>query len=321
MSVSVLDRRVSRRNGTGPPASPLVRIRALWGMARPSQLLLIAAVYALGVVVAVGTGESLSLPAVLAGLAALLPTAASVHYANEYADRETDRLTSTAGTRTPFSGGSGALARTGLSPRLARDATVGTGLLGALVTVGLLAAGRLSPWAAGLLLAIALLGWGYSLPPVELSHRGLGELDNALLGGLLLPHYGAATLGPPSLAVCLAVAPFALLVFANLLATQWPDRWADAFAGKYTLPTRWPPRRLRRLHLLSVTGAFALLPVLWGWVLPPLVALASLLGLPFALWSVATFTRDDRPFPTVAAMVVVAVAQLGAWTYAVGLVG
>ena len=312
---------MSRRNGTEPPASPLVRIRALWGMARPSQLLLIATVYALGVVVAVGTGEPLSLPAVLAGLAALLPTAASVHYANEYADRETDRLTTAAGTRTPFSGGSGALARTGLSPRLARDATVGTGLLGALVAVGLLAAGPLSPWAAGLLLAIALLGWGYSLPPVELSRRGLGELDNALLGGVLLPHYGAATLGPPSLAVCLAVAPFALLVFANLLATQWPDRWADAFAGKYTLPTRWAPLRLRRLHRLSVFGAFALLPVLWGWVLPPVVALASLFGLPFALWGVATFTRDDQPFPTVAAMVVVAVAQLVAWTYAVGLVG
>ena len=115
--------------------------------------------------------------------------------------------------------------------------------------------------------------------------------------------------------------PFALLVFAILLATQWPDRWADAFAGKYTLPTRWPPRRLRRLHLASVVGAFALLPLLWGWVLPPVVALASLLGLPLAAWGVVTFTRDDRPFPTVAAMVVVAVAQLVAWTYAVGLVG
>ena len=295
MPVSTLFLYVTRRNGTGSPsssASTLVRLRALWGMARPSQLLLIVAVYALGVVIAVGTGEPFSLSTTLAGLAALLPTAASVHYANEYADHETDRLTSAAGTRTPFSGGSGALARTGLSPRLARDATLATGLLGTLLAGGLLAAGLLSSWAAGLLLTIAVL-----------------------------PHYGAATLGPPSLAVCLAVVPFALLVFANLLATQWPDRWADAFAGKYTLPTRWSPRRLRRLHFLSVAGAFALLPVLWGWVLPPVVALASLFALPFAAWGVATFTRDERPFPTVAAMVVVAVAQLVAWTYATGLLG
>jgi len=298
----------------------LVRARALWAMSRPSQLLLVAAVFALGVAVAVGTGERLSVPAALAGLAALLPVAASVHFANEYADHETDRLTTVSGT-TPFSGGSGALARTDLPPRLARDATVATGLLGALVTGWLVVAGRLSTPAAALLLAIGLLGWGYSLPPVELSRRGLGELDNALVGGLLLPHYGAATLGRPSLVVCYAVLPFALLVFANLLATQWPDRWADAFAGKYTLPTRWPPSRLRWLHRLSVAGAFALLPVLWGRVLPPVVVGASLLALPFAAWGVATFTRDENPFPTVAAMVGMAVAQLAAWTYATGLLG
>ena len=308
-------------DATPARAAAFARTRALWAMARPSQLLLIAAVFALGVVVAVGTGHPFSRRAVLAGLAALLPTAASVHYANEYADRETDRLTTESGTRTPFSGGSGALSRTGCSPRLARDATLATGGLGALVAAGLFAAGLLPVLAAATLLAIALLGWSYSLPPAALSRRGLGELDNALLGGLLLPYYGAATLGRPSPAVALAFVPFALLVFANLLATQWPDRWADAFAGKYTLPARWPPRRLRRLHLLSVVGAFALLPLLYGRVLPPIVALASLLALPFAAWGVLTFTRDERPFPTVAAMVVTAVAQLAAWCYATGLVG
>jgi 1,4-dihydroxy-2-naphthoate octaprenyltransferase len=290
-------------------------------MSRPSQLLLVSVVFALGAVVAVGTGASPSRSAVVVGLAALLPTAASVHYANEYADRETDRLTTRAGTRTPFSGGSGALAATGLPPRLARDAALVTGLLGAVVTAGLLGRGLLPVPAAVLLLAIALLGWAYSLPPVALSRRGLGEVDNALLGGLLLPVYGAATLGPPTPVVWYAVEPFALLVFANLLATQWPDRRADARTGKYTLPTRLSPRRLRQLHLLSVAGAFALLPVLWGRVLPPVVVWASLLALPFAVWGVATFTRDEQPFPTVAAMVVMAVVQLVAWTYAAGLLG
>jgi 1,4-dihydroxy-2-naphthoate octaprenyltransferase len=70
-----------------------------------------------------------------------------------------------------------------------------------------------------------------------------------------------------------------------------------------------------------VAGAFALLPVLWGRVLPPVVVWASLLALPFAVWGVATFTRDEQPFPTVAAMVVMAVVQLVAWTYAAGLLG
>jgi len=86
-----------------------------------------------------------------------------------------------------------------------------------------------------------------------------------------------------------------------------------------TLPTRRPPRRPRRLHLLSVAGAFALLPMPWGWLLPPVVVGASLLALPFAARGVATFARDERRFPTVSAMVVMAVAQLAAWTYATGL--
>jgi 1,4-dihydroxy-2-naphthoate octaprenyltransferase len=282
-------------------------------MSRPSQLLLIVAVYALGVAIAVGLGAPVDTLAVVVGVVTLLPVAASVHFANEYADYETDRLTAESATRTPFSGGSGALHAAGLPRSVARDATLMSGLLGAGLTVGLAVTGGLPAGAAIALALVALLGWGYSLPPMQLSRRGLGEVDNALLGGLLLPHYGAATLATPSLAVCFAVAPFTLLVFANLLATQWPDRWADAFTGKYTLPTRWSPRRLRRVHLLTVVAAFASLVALTGPVLPSTVTLASLLAVPFAVWGVATFTRDERPFPTVAAMVVMAVAQLIAW--------
>ncbi|MFT4892033.1 MAG: 1,4-dihydroxy-2-naphthoate octaprenyltransferase, partial [Halobacteriales archaeon] len=58
---------------------------ACWKMSRPSQLALIAIVYALGTVIAVARGSSLNLSAAVAGLVVLLPVAASVHYANEYA--------------------------------------------------------------------------------------------------------------------------------------------------------------------------------------------------------------------------------------------
>ena len=299
--------------GRPPPPSLAGAAVAVWRMARPSQLLLIVAVYALGVAIAVGLGATLQPTVVLAGLAALLPVAASVHFANEYADYETDALTSRVSTRTPFSGGSGALHEAGLPRSVAQDATLVAGVVGGVVAGGLALGGALPPTALVALVLIALLGWGYSLPPVALSRRGLGEVDNAVLGGLLLPHYGAATVAPPSLAVCYAVTPFTLLVFANLLATQWPDRWADAFTGKYTLPTRWSPGRLRRVHLATVVLAFVVLAGLTGRVLPPTVTLASLVAVPFAVWGVATFTRDEQPFPTVAAMVTMAVAQLLAW--------
>ena len=291
---------------------------AVWRMTRPSQLLLVVAVYALGVAIAVGLGAAFDPLAVLAGLVALLPVAVSVHVANEYADFETDRLTSEHGSRTPFSGGSGAVDM-GVPRSVARDTTLVSGVVGTVLAAALALVGRLSPGALLVLASIALLGWAYSLPPVALSRRGLGEVDNAVLGGLLLPHYGAATLAPPSLAVCLAVLPFTLLVFANLLATQWPDRWADAFTGKYTLPTRWSPRLLRRVHLLTVVAAFASLAALTGPVLPPTVTLASLVAAPLALWALLTFTRDERPLPTVAAMVTMALAQLLAWAFVADL--
>jgi 1,4-dihydroxy-2-naphthoate octaprenyltransferase len=299
-------------------AAPATVAWALWTTSRPDQLLLVVVVYALGAVIAVARGAALDPVAALAGLAALLPTAASVHYANEYADYETDALTE----RTPFSGGSGGLHAANLPRRLARDATLATGALGAVVTVSLQLAGALPSVAGVVLAAIAVLGWGYSLPPVALAWRGLGELDNAVLGGLLLPQYGAVVLaGVLDPVVCLAVLPFAALVFVNLLATQWPDRRADAAVGKRTLPTRWSPRCLRAAYLAGVAVAFGSLAVLWGRVLPTAVVAATLLALPFVAWGAVTYTRDERPVPSVAAMVVAAMAQLLSWAAVAGLWG
>jgi len=73
-------------------------------MSRPSQLLLIAVVYLAGASAA-RASIGVDLPAVATGLILLLLVAASVHYANEFADAETDAIT----RRTAFSGGSGAL--------------------------------------------------------------------------------------------------------------------------------------------------------------------------------------------------------------------
>ena len=297
-------------------AGPATVAWALWTTSRPDQLLLIVAVYALGAVIAIARGAAPDPAVALVGLAALLPTAASVHYANEYADYRTDALTE----RTPFSGGSGGLHAAALPGRLARDAALVTGAVGALATAWSWLAGQLPGPAVALLAGIAVLGWGYSLPPPALAWRGLGELDNAILGGLLLPGYGAATLaGGLDPAVLLAVLPFAALVFLNLLATQWPDRRADAAVGKRTLPTRWSPGRLRGAYLVGLAVAGGSLVALWGRILPPLVAGATLAALPFAAWGAATYTRDEWPFPSVAAMVVAAVAQLVAWAVVAGL--
>lgn len=287
----------------------------LFRMSRPDQLLLVAVVYTLGTVMALAWGTPLDRQGYVVGIAALLPVAASIHYANEYADHETDALTE----RTPYSGGSGALGDLALPRRLPRDAAVLTLLVGVGLALACLAHG-LTVVGVGVLLVGAVFGWMYSLPPLALAWNGLGEVDNALLGGMALPLYGfAVQTGRLAPEAALALLPLTLLVFVNLLDTTWPDREADAAVGKATLATRWSTGRLRLTYAGAALAAFALLPVFAGGILPPLVAAASFLALPFLAWGAYRYTERRSPFPTVAGMVVLVIAQLGAWARVAGL--
>jgi 1,4-dihydroxy-2-naphthoate octaprenyltransferase len=111
----------------------------------------------------------------------------------------------------------------------------------------------------------------------------------------------------------LVTLPFGMLAFTNLLAVTWPDREADATVGKFTLATKWPAWRLRLLYWIVAGSAFLLLWFLPDAFMPPLVKRASLAALPIAIWGGLTYTRWRNPFPSVAAMVVMLVVQLGAW--------
>ncbi|WP_266080850.1 prenyltransferase [Haladaptatus caseinilyticus] len=218
-------------------------------MARPPQLVLIMIVYWLGAAIAATHGESFHSQRFVIGLVVVLVGSASVHHANEYADAETDELT----TRTPFSGGSGALPETGLSPNVALAA--GTVSLTATALLVILYWQAL-PSIAFVVLAIGIaLGWQYSVGPLRLAWRGFGELDNAILGGMLLPLYGyVVQTSSLTIEVVLALVPFTAIVFVNLLDTTWPDRTADAAVGKNTLATRWSARRLRTLYTYCTCG-------------------------------------------------------------------
>jgi len=286
------------------------QFRALWLAARPSQVALIALVYAHGVGMARAlTTVAVSWPAVAAGGSVLLSVALGIHYANEYADVETDRLTE----RTPFSGGSGGVERTGVRQAvLARAAGVATfvGIAGAVAGWW---SGLLSVTALALLGSIAVAGLSYSLPPAALVRRGVGELTNAALGGTLLPLYGVAVAGRVSPTTVLAVVPFTVLVGCNLLATHWPDREADAAVGKRTLAVRWSAPGLRQAYWLLATVAVLLTVGLAGRVLPAPVVAAQALALPSLVWGGVVLTRQRSPFPAVSAMVLHAGASTAAW--------
>ncbi|MDG5818983.1 prenyltransferase [Natronococcus sp. A-GB7] len=299
------------------------RLWTLWAASRPSQLALILLVYALGVGMATAgppvvvdgadVGSTSFRLSALAGALAVLPVAVAIHYANEYADIETDALTE----RTPFSSGSGALEATGLSAGFLRRATVGVTVVSGCGVV--LAAATLPLDAVGVLVAILLAGLGYSLPPVALIRRGLGEFVNAVLGGLLLPLYGVTVVATPTGIAGLAVVPFVLVVGCNLFATHWPDREADAAVGKRTLVVRWSPRGIRRAYAVLGLGAVAVTTGLWAAAaVPTAVGVATLASLSILVWGWTTLTRQRDPSPSVVAMVVLAVASTVAWWW-VGL--
>ena len=304
-----------RHGGTDGEPERRVVLVALWRMSRPAQLALIALVYALGVAMAFGRGAEAEAGAVAVGLVALLPTAASVHYANEYADAETDALTD----RTPFSGGSGALVESGLPRSLALRAAIASGAVGvALLVAGVAPVGgrMLGAVPAAVLVGILLAGWQYSVRPLRLAWNGLGEATNAALGGVALPLYGFAVVTDGvTVAAALATLPFALVVFVNLLETQWPDRRADAAVGKDTLATRWSADRLRLAYGLGTLAAAgsAVALALSGDVFPRLVALGTVLPMVGLVPGYYRFTRRETPLPAVVTMVLVAAGSTVGW--------
>jgi 1,4-dihydroxy-2-naphthoate octaprenyltransferase len=240
---------------------------------------------------------------------------ASVHYTNEYADHETDALT----TQTLYSGGSGVLPSRLVPRSLAMKAAWASLFIGLSVQLFAVSNGA-HPWLASTLLLLgAVGGWMCSLPPLRLGWRGWGEILNALLGSNLLPFYGfVTTSGSFDLKVLLACLPVTLIAFTNLLAVTWPDRSPDEIVGKMTLATRWTPKRLRITYRIAVIASFTSLILLEGWILPKEIVLSSLPALPLLIWGAKTYTRNKISTATVYGMVVMIAAQTLVW-FSLGL--
>jgi len=90
----------------------------------------------------------------------IFPISMSIHYANEYADHDTDALTK----RAPFSGGSGALPESGLPPHAALVAAWVNLLIGIGVALVGLRWGLLLYPALSVLVFGVFFGWMYSMP-------------------------------------------------------------------------------------------------------------------------------------------------------------
>jgi len=225
----------------------------------------------------------------------------------------------------PFTGGSRFIQNAVMTaPAMVRW---GAGLLLLAAVFGLwlaLIAGQVVLWLG---LAGAALGIAYSMPPLRLSDRGLGELAVGLGFGLL-PVAGAAWLqsGRWDLATLWLGLPISLWVALILLANEVPDARADAAAGKRTLVVRLGRAGAARLYLvLQILAVAPLGPLAARGALPP-----GVLGLAALVWPAAALAgrnlgagmaapeRVARAIKTTLAIHALGCLWLLGWTLATG---
>jgi len=229
----------SLANGPDTRWSGLRRSVSAWLRALRLQFYPMAWVaYTIGALAAVGTDAFTTLTYWL-GLSVLFFLEAATVLSNEYADYETDRENTFAG---PFTGGSQVLVDGALEFSDVRTGIVVALSLAGLSGIGVLATGTGSlPVMAGLMALLAVLALGYTLAPLKLSYRTLGELDVAFTHslGVLLPGFvflGGDPLDPLPWLIGL---PYLLSIFPSITLSAIPDHDADRGAGKRTIAVRF----------------------------------------------------------------------------------
>jgi 1,4-dihydroxy-2-naphthoate polyprenyltransferase len=194
--------------------------------------------YTIGALAAAGSGV-FGTGAYWFGLGFLFFLEAATVLSNEYADYETDRQNTFAG---PFTGGSRVLVDDELSFEKLRIGTVA--FLAAAVAFGgaaLLAGDGSAAATGGAMGVLAVLALGYTLRPLRLAYRTLGELNVAVthsIGVLLL---GFVLLGGSwrdPLPWLLGL-PFFLSVLPSITLAGVPDAAADRLADKRTVAVRF----------------------------------------------------------------------------------
>lgn len=206
---------------------------------------------------------------------------AGVNVLNDYFDALNGTDASNIERLYPFTGGSRFIQNGVLTP--AQTIYFGYLLLAAAMLGGLwlvMQVGNGLLWIGALGMFV---GWAYSASPLRLNARGLGEL--CVLVGFLGVIVGADFVQRQSFSVepMTVGMPYALLVTNLLYINQFPDRNADAAAGKHNLVVRLPLELAVWIYLLVTALVFVWMAMMvWLRHLPEL-ALLSALPLLFSL--------------------------------------
>jgi 1,4-dihydroxy-2-naphthoate octaprenyltransferase len=213
-------------------------IKLYFAATRPAFLIATLAACLLGLVGAVYSGVNFQLNTAILTILLALIVHAGVNVLNDYFDALNGTDTINTERLYPFTGGSRFIQNGVLS--ISQTANFAYLLLAIAIFGGLYLA-----WLAGFDLLIigaigVLIGWAYSASPLRLNGRGLGEL--CVLAGFLGVVIGVDFVQRHTLSfqpITIGI-PYALLVTNLLYINQFPDRKADAVAGKRHLVVMLP---------------------------------------------------------------------------------
>ncbi|HEX6086185.1 MAG TPA: prenyltransferase [Thermoanaerobaculia bacterium] len=270
-------------------------LRGLWRLADPKIALASLVPFCVGAALAWRETERIDVRLAAAAFLALFLVEVGKNAVNDLYDfRSGADAAVRPEERSPFSGGKRVLIDGLLTERdlaaIAWIAFVAAGVIGVAIAL------ERQPLLLLLGAAAALVSVLYSMPPVHLSYRGLGELavfavygPGIVLGSLLL-FGGRITAESVDVSMILGI-----LIALVLLTNELPDERADRVAGKRTLVVRMGRELATSFigFLFAVAFAIALALVALGGAGTFAGALA---GLPVAWIAVLLLRRDlDRP--------------------------
>lgn len=271
-------------------------LRLFIRLSRPLYLLGVVFLYFLGAGVAHYLGTSIHWGVYLLGQVWVILVQLGAQYLSEYFEVPIDRQFP---SRTPFSGGSGALDEGKLPRPIALWAGITSiGLATAITVVVMLYAkpGAATYVVLGLIFAGAFF---YSIPPFRLVSSGFGELTNAIIVANLVPVL-SFLLQTSDLHRLLAMSTFPLtfLYLAMILNLEFPDYAGDLKFEKRNLLMRLGWQRGMMIHNILLLGGFILLGLAAVLGLPLHIMLSAMLVLPlgiFQIWMVNRIAKGAKP--------------------------
>ena len=269
-------------------------------LSRPVFLLVSAVQMILGTGIARYLGVSIDGLVFVLGFLWLLFVQLAATYLNEYFDVAVDQYNP---HRTLFSGGSGVLGEVGSDERLGKQvalrAFVVAASLAAALTFSLVWIGVVNMIVA-IFMALIFLGLVfYSLPPVQFSRSGYGEIVIAMIVGILYPSLGyILQTGELHRLLTLTGLPITFLVLAYMLAVSFPDYATDLKYGKKTFLVRAGWQNVMTVHNTLIFLTILTLGSLTFFNFPRPIMLLAFIPMPLGMlqiWLMRQIENGVKP--------------------------